>query len=356
MAGIPVVDLRLFASDPDRLSGELFDAASKWGFLILTGHGIPQEEIDGVFNLAQGFFSQPKEVKEEKWMNTAQVGYDHKESVTELTKILAQSIGIQEGCVFGDVAASNLTTNNLSSWWTHPRREQIEAFRARCHDLSNQLLTAFATAMSLPPGYFFPAHDPAKTPGNVLRLMRYPALATQPETNFPSLGEHTDWGTMTLLFTKTGGLEVKSPDAREFVPVPVVEGALVVNIGDGLALWSDGALKSTLHRVSREASLYDQDRYSMAYFVNANADAPLKFLKRGPEGKFTHDETKLDATFGDYQAARMRLFHEKFDSDVNGSGPVLDPKFVAIVKSLGVAHGHAITYGSAGVEKAGVAA
>ncbi|RDW70394.1 hypothetical protein BP5796_08791 [Coleophoma crateriformis] len=346
MAGIPVVDLRLFASDPDRLSGELFDAASKWGFLILTGHGIPLEEIDEVFNLAQGFFAQPKEIKEEKWMNTAQVGYDHKESV----------IGTQEGCVFGDVAASNLTTSNLSSWWTHARREKIEAFRARCHVLSSQLLTAFATAMGLPPAYFFPAHDPAKRPGNVLRLMRYPALSTQPDANLPSLGEHTDWGTMTLLFTKTAGLEVKSPDAREFVPVPVVEGALIVNIGDGLALWSDGALKSTLHRVARKASLYDQDRYSMAYFVNANADAPLKFLKRGPEGKFTHDERKLDATFGDYQAARMRLFHEKFDSDVDGSGPVLDPKFVAIVKTLGVAHGHAITYGSTGVEQAGVAA
>lgn len=80
-------------------------------------------------------------------------------------------------------------------------------------------------------------------------------------------------------------------------------------------------------------------------------DAPLKFLKRGPEGKFTHDEKSFDATFGDYQAARMRMFHEKFDTDVDGSGPVLDPKFVAIVKNLGVAHGHAITYGSPSLDQ-----
>lgn len=76
---------------------------------------------------------------------------------------------------------------------------------------------------------------------------------------------------MTLLFASSAGLEVKSPDSVNFVPVPVVEGAVIVNIGDGLALWSDGALKSTLHRVTRKSSQYNQDRYSMAYFVNANA-------------------------------------------------------------------------------------
>lgn len=81
MAEIPTVDFSLFASDNDRLSAELFGAASKWGFLILTGHGIPQDEVDEVFDLSKGFFAQPKDVKEEKWMNTAQVGYDHKESV-----------------------------------------------------------------------------------------------------------------------------------------------------------------------------------------------------------------------------------------------------------------------------------
>lgn len=43
----------------------------------------------------------------------------------------------------------------------------------------------------------------------------------------------------------------------------------------------------------------------------------------------------------------MRIIHEKFDSDTTGDGPVLDPKFVSLVKNLGVGHGTGITFDGA---------
>lgn len=124
--------------------------------------------------------------------------------------------------------------------------------------------------MSLDPDFFSRAHQSDKPPGNVLRLIKYPALTEQPDATIPRLGEHTDWGTLTLLFAKTPGLEVRSPN-RGWVAAPIVPGAVIVNIADGLALWSGKTLKSTMHRLSWESLPYDKNRFSMAYFVNANA-------------------------------------------------------------------------------------
>lgn len=74
-------------------------------------------------------------------------------------------------------------------------------------------------------------------------------------------------------------------------------------------------------------------------------EAPLKFLKKSEStGAYVPAAMPFDATFGDYQAVRMRIIHEKFDSDFKGEGPTLDPKFVNIVRNLGVAHGAGITF------------
>lgn len=57
----------------------------------------------------------------------------------------------------------------------------------------------------------------------------------------------------------------------------------------------------------------------------------------------------FSATFGDYQAVRMRIIHEKFDSDGTGEELKLDPKFVELVRNIGVAHGTGVTFDGKGV-------
>jgi isopenicillin N synthase-like dioxygenase len=63
---LPVLDLRRFASDhPDRDAAleELRAVSRSVGFFYLTGHGIPQEEIDRLTTLARQFFSLTEEQK-----------------------------------------------------------------------------------------------------------------------------------------------------------------------------------------------------------------------------------------------------------------------------------------------------
>jgi len=40
----------------------------------------------------------------------------------------------------------------------------------------------------------------------------------------------------------------------------------------------------------------------------------------------------------------MRIIHEKFDTDATGNGPVLNPKFLNLVKNLGVGLGTGINF------------
>ncbi|ORY58181.1 uncharacterized protein BCR38DRAFT_448326 [Pseudomassariella vexata] len=329
----PVIDFSRYENDPHSVSSEIFDAASQWGFLVLKGHGIPKEDVDEMFCLSEQFFRQPQKVKQEKWLNMKGQGYDLKESV----------IGVHEACCFGNVADANLTSPNFSSWWTPERRKRIEQFRSKCQLLSNKIFEAIALAMGLSPSTFIEAHSPHKEPGNALRLIRYHPLAAPPDPKFPRLCEHTDWGTMTFLFATTPGLEVRTPGDKEWVVAPVVEDAIVVNIADGLALWSGKALKSTLHRLSWESVPFDRERYSMAYFINANADAPIKILQRASgtgEGMLRFVETPLSmsATFGDYQAVRVKMI-EKHDTHITEDELRVDPKFLEMVKNIGVAHG-----------------
>ena len=47
------------------------------------------------------------------------------------------------------------------------------------------------------------------------------------------LGEHTDYGTLTLLFQRNvGGLEVQTRRGGDYVPAPPIHGTILVNIGD----------------------------------------------------------------------------------------------------------------------------
>ncbi len=64
-ATLPVLDLSLADSDPQRFQAELLDASSNVGFFYLTGHGIADAEFDEVLATARSFFAQPAQVKDE---------------------------------------------------------------------------------------------------------------------------------------------------------------------------------------------------------------------------------------------------------------------------------------------------
>jgi len=160
----------------------------------------------------------------------------------------------------------------------------MQAFFATCKDLHMNVMRAIALGMGLDEHFFDRFTDGGD---NTLRLLHYPAVSKSVFKNNPArvrAGEHSDYGSITLLFQdNVGGLEVKSPRGT-FVRATPIEDTIVVNAGDLLSRWSNDEIKSTKHRVVQPPAKSDDDsdmypeRYSIAYFCNPNFDQYIEAL------------------------------------------------------------------------------
>lgn len=171
-----------------------------------------------------------------------------------------------------------------------PHEAEIGHFASLCNKTCNRILKLLALGLQIPNDFFTSRHDPQNGPtGCILRYLYYPSIFSPATSSYQHdvdvrAGAHSDYGSITLLFQRPGqpGLEIRTPDGS-WAPVPVQPGnaedasaytfpPILVNIGDLLSYWTDGLLKSTIHRVvfplSEQRSPNPQDRYSIAYFCH----------------------------------------------------------------------------------------
>lgn len=91
---------------------------------------------------------------------------------------------------------------------------------------------AVAAPLGLPEEHFDPLF--AGEPHWFGKLIRYVGRDDD-GPRAQGVGPHADWGFLTLLLQDgTGGLEALPPRTHEWVDVPPVDGALVVNVGEML--------------------------------------------------------------------------------------------------------------------------
>ena len=117
-------------------------------------------------------------------------------------------------------------------------------------------------------------------------------------------GAHSDYGSLTLLFQRPGqpGLEIQPPNESRWAPVPVLPDGyddevppILVNIGDLMSYWTEGLLRSTVHRVFFPKDTKGKsDRYSIAFFCHPLDDAelipvPSRIVKEHREKKSRSD-------------------------------------------------------------------
>lgn len=95
-------------------------------------------------------------------------------------------------------------------------------------------------------------------------------------------GEHTDFGSLTILFNWLSGLQIRLPQTNEWVYVRPIPGSAVVNLGDALVKFTAGLLRSNVHRVVAPLPPQDGiDRYSLVFFSRAEDAVILKRQKGG---------------------------------------------------------------------------
>ena len=152
-----------------------------------------------------------------------------------------------------------------------------------------------------------------------LGMFYYPPHNEESGPKELSLGEHTDYGIMTILLQDdAGGLERRCEDGQ-WVPVPHIPGTFVINLGDMLEISSNGAYKATGHRVRKSQD--GHDRVSMAFFFEPCAEAVIEMIdierplialkKRTPNASIkmpvlygNYLQSKFNATFSTAQKNR----------------------------------------------------
>jgi isopenicillin N synthase-like dioxygenase len=110
-----------------------------------------------------------------------------------------------------------------------------------------------------------------------LRMNYYPVCPTpaisdgetEPVDGYLGLNRHTDSGALTLLLQDgQPGLQVFNRGLWHLVEP--VQGAITVNIGDIVQVWSNDQYKAALHRVLANPN---EERYSIPFFYNPRPEA-----------------------------------------------------------------------------------
>jgi isopenicillin N synthase-like dioxygenase len=143
----------------------------------------------------------------------------------------------------------------------------------------------------------------------LFRMFHYPALpADDPPGPVWGVGEHTDYGLLTILYQDAGGgLELRTHDG--WVEIPPQPGALVCNLGDMLERMTGGRYRSTPHRVR---SPRVRDRIACPFFFDPGWDTEVRPIAPVAsalgdatprwDGANVHD---LEGTYGDYLLGKV---------------------------------------------------
>jgi isopenicillin N synthase-like dioxygenase len=282
----PIVDLT--SSDaPTQIDA----ACREVGFFQILGHGIPSELVHELFGSADEFFAlefeekmrwAPREVEVER-------GYSAKG-----TEGFSYSLGLEqppdlmEGFTMGleplpDRPAFHTDDHHFFApniWPDRPAglREVMNAYWKEADRVEHLMTTLMARALDLEDDFFEQFTDESTDTLRINYFLGLPGDIVLP--NQFGIGPHTDYGICTLLLTdEVPALQVytKQFEWRYIVPQ---EGALLVNIGDLMARWTNERWRSTLHRVVPTISTHGQPRRrrSIPFFHEGNFDAVVACL------------------------------------------------------------------------------
>ena len=91
-------------------------------------------------------------------------------------------------------------------------------------------------------------------------LIHYPEVPEDQKDKVQHLGEHCDYGFVTILMGDQKGLQAKNVN-NEWVDIEPIPGLFVVNIGDMLEKATRRLYKSTPHRIFN----LGKERFSIPY-------------------------------------------------------------------------------------------
>lgn len=293
---VPTVDISAYAADGSSAArataAEAFDqAASTVGFVQVVGHGVPTAVTDDLAAALDSFFGLPLETKKH-YRTPPEINRGYSPPKTES---LSLSLGVAPsnrmhdffeafniGAAASDYPGIDLPlTDYPENVWpaeTPAFAAAVSAYFDEVARVARTLTTMFADALGLPAGFF---DDHTGHSLDVLRMNNY-ALeeeVVELDGELTGMGAHTDYGIVTVLWAdQVAGLQVLGEDGCWNDVMPA-DGALLINLGDLMARWTNDRWMSTVHRV--KPPIVDgriRRRRSAAFFHDGNVDAVISTL------------------------------------------------------------------------------
>lgn len=279
---LPIIDFGAFengsVAERQAIADKIGSAARNIGFFILDNHRLDDALRRTGFDMAAGFFDLPQAEKNRIHIARSACHRGWFDEGGEVLDRATQPQGDKkQGLKIGrdlppDHARvrAGLPLHGANQWPEEHAglvgfQTTMRALYAACETLSRQLMQAFALSLDLPAGHF---DRWLSEPMATLAPLRYPPMH---DTQTLSAGAHSDFGCLTLLLQNDqAGLEVQTQGG--WLGVPCLPSQIVVNIGDMMQRWTNGAYASTVHRVVNRSG---KTRHSIAYFFDPDPDADL---------------------------------------------------------------------------------
>ncbi|KAI5675101.1 hypothetical protein M9H77_06051 [Catharanthus roseus] len=236
---IPVIDLDGISTNSEirrEIVEKIREASEKWGFFQIVNHGIPQQVMDDMIDGIRRFHEQDNEIKKQFYTRDRTKSFRYTSNFVLNPKI---------ACNWRDTFECTMAPHQ-----PNPQdlpdicRDIMMKYISYTRNLGLTLFELLSEALGLKSNRLKDMHCDE---GVELVGHYYPACP-QPELTLGT-SKHTDTGFLTMLQQdQIGGLQVLYEN-HQWVDVPFIPGALIINIGDFLQIISNDKFKSAPHRV-----------------------------------------------------------------------------------------------------------
>lgn len=326
---LPIIDISALINSSaakHATAEQLGKACRDSGFFYVSHHGVPLTLQQQLKTLSQEFFRLPLQEKmniamvhgKKSWRGFFPVGGELTSGVPD----------IKEGIYFGQELSpadprvqAGLPLHGPNLFPERPRDLKplvLEYMRAMTH-LGHTIMGGIALSLGLEQDYFQSGW--MSDPLILFRIFNYPVPSADAPSASWGVGEHTDYGILTILNQdESGGLEVKTK--RGWIQAPPIPNTFVCNLGDMLDRLTGGLYKSTPHRVKNTSG---RDRLSFPFFFDPGFDAHVKALPM-IDHKQIHDDSRdrwdkanvhaFTGTYGQYLVGKVSKVFPELGEDV----------------------------------------
>ncbi len=264
-------------------------ACREWGCFQLQNHPVDDELCSCVLSGMEQFFALPEKNKLsiERTADNPWGFYDREltKNVRDWKQIFDIGPDTEDGPFAG---ASTPWPEQLPGF-----RNTMEAYSAASEALALILLADIGECLGVQRGTLEKAFGGGDS--SFLRLNYYPPCA-EPDQHL-GISHHTDAGALTVLLPdRQPGLQFMLGD--QWHTVLAQPGALTINIGDIVQVWSNDRYRAPLHRVLANER---HSRYSAPFFLNPSYDTVYAPLPGALEGSSPHYRP---VNWGEFRAGR----------------------------------------------------